>query len=83
MEDDLDLPMSPEISRQDNISSKIEYSLVSIGFLFDAWFTFTFKINDVIFVYKDEIILWWWRNYQNKLLYLLLSVKNEDEQVRE
>ena len=70
MEGELFLPMLPSISRQARISPKIKHSIVSIGALYDAGFTVTFRLKDVTVVYKKKyiyIILRGWRNYQTKL----------------
>ena len=47
MEGELDLPMLPNISRQAHILPNLKHSLVSIGALFDAGCTVTFKIKYV------------------------------------
>ena len=73
--------MLPNTARQAHIFPNIKYSLVSIGALYDSVCTVTFKIKEVIFVYKDDMILRGWINHHNKLWYFPLSVKNKDEQV--
>ena len=63
---ELNLPMSPNISRQSHNSPNIKHSIVSIGTLCDAGCAVTFKILYVTVIYKDNIILQGWRNHQNE-----------------
>ena len=70
------LPMLPNIAIQENIFPNIKHSQVSIGEVCDAGCTVTFKMKELTFVYKYNIILQGWINHRNKLCYLPLSVKN-------
>ena len=54
MKDDLDVPMPLDISIQAYIFSNINNSLVSIEVLCDAGCKVTFKIKNIILVYKDK-----------------------------
>ena len=57
MERELDSPMLPNTSRHAHIFPNIRHSLVSIGALYDAGCTVTFKLKEVNVIYKDDIIL--------------------------
>ena len=57
IESELDLSMLLNIARQAHIFPNMKHSLVSIGELYDAGCTFTFKTKYVDGIYKDDIIL--------------------------
>ena len=61
------LPMLPNIARKEHIFSNVKFALVYIGELCDAGCTVTFNLKDVTVIYKEDIILIWWRNHHNKL----------------
>ena len=75
--------MLPSTARQAKISQNLKHSLVSIGELCDSGCIVTFMIKYVTVMYKNDIILRGWRNHQNKLWYLPLSIDNEYEKVGE
>ena len=69
IEGGLDLPVLPNIARQEHILPNIKQSLVFIGALCDAICTVTFKIKYGTVIYKDDIILWGCRIHHNTLWY--------------
>ena len=76
MEGGLYLPMLPNTARQANISPHIKHPLVSIGALYDVRCIVTFRIKYFTVMYKNNIILRGWRNHQNKLWDLPISIEN-------
>ena len=80
---ELYLPMLPSTTRQAHIFPNIKHSPVAIGALCDELCIVTFIIKGVTVMYKNNIILRGWRNYQNKLWCFPIAIENEYEQVKD